>query len=120
MEELQMLVDMVKDLPGMALWLVAFYFFYKVMIVGSVYSVIRLGIAATKETFLKWGTGDRVVKLETNSMGTLFMEEAYIRMPELRDAVNNRKHSAGSYIHDRDMQYIIDAVKEKTEREKDE
>lgn len=44
MEELKLLIAMVKDLPSMAIWLLAIFFAYKVMIVGSIYGVIRFGI----------------------------------------------------------------------------
>jgi hypothetical protein len=41
MEELKLLVGMVTDLPSMALWVIAFFFIYKIAIIGSVYGVIR-------------------------------------------------------------------------------
>lgn len=44
MDELKLLVQMVKDLPSMALWVIAFFFIYKVTIIGSIYGVIRLAI----------------------------------------------------------------------------
>lgn len=41
MQELKLLVEMVANLPSMALWVIAFFFIYKVAIIGSVYGVIR-------------------------------------------------------------------------------
>ena len=41
MDELKLLVDMVAALPAMALWVIAFFFGYKVVVVGSIYGVIR-------------------------------------------------------------------------------
>lgn len=41
MEELKLLVTMVADLPSMALWVIAFFFLYKIAIIGSIYGVIR-------------------------------------------------------------------------------
>lgn len=41
MQELKLLVEMVANLPSMALWVIAFFFVYKVAIIGSVYGVIR-------------------------------------------------------------------------------
>lgn len=41
MEELKLLVEMVANLPSMALWVIAFFFIYKVAVVGSIYGVIR-------------------------------------------------------------------------------
>lgn len=50
MEELKILVNMVATLPQMALWVIAFFFAYKVMIVGSIYGVIRFCV----ERLYKW------------------------------------------------------------------
>lgn len=44
MEELKIIVDMIAGLPQMALWVLAGFWAYKVIIIGSVYGVIRLGI----------------------------------------------------------------------------
>ncbi len=44
MEDLKMLIGMVKDLPALAIWVLVLYFLYKVFIVGSIYGVIRLAI----------------------------------------------------------------------------
>lgn len=41
MEELKILIEMVKHLPAMALWVIAAFFAYKVVIIGSIYGVIR-------------------------------------------------------------------------------
>lgn len=41
MEELKLLVEMVSNLPSMALWVIAFFFAYKVIVVGSIYGVIK-------------------------------------------------------------------------------
>lgn len=44
MEELKLIVDMIAGLPQMALWVLAGFWAYKVIVIGSVYGVIRLGI----------------------------------------------------------------------------
>lgn len=41
MEELKLLTEMVAGLPSMALWVIALFFAYKVVCVGSIYGVIR-------------------------------------------------------------------------------
>lgn len=41
MEELKMLVDMVAKLPAMALWVLIGFWAYKVIVVGSIYGLIR-------------------------------------------------------------------------------
>ena len=44
MEELKLLIEMVKGLPQMALWVVGLFFAYKVAVIGSVFGLIKLGI----------------------------------------------------------------------------
>ena len=44
MEELKIIVGMIANLPQMALWVLAGFWAYKVIVIGSVYGVIRLGI----------------------------------------------------------------------------
>lgn len=44
MEELKLLIEMVSTLPTMAIWVLVGFFAYKVICVGSIYGVIRLGI----------------------------------------------------------------------------
>jgi hypothetical protein len=55
MEELKILVGMVADLPDMALWVVAFFFVYKVCIIGSIYGSIKFVTTKLVEwrTFVK-------------------------------------------------------------------
>ena len=41
MEELRMLIGMVEKLPALAVWVIVIFFAYKVVVVGSVYGIIR-------------------------------------------------------------------------------
>lgn len=41
MDELKLLIEMVAHLPAMALWVLVGFFAYKVVVVGSIYGVIR-------------------------------------------------------------------------------
>jgi len=42
MDELKLLIDMVANLPTLAVWVLVGYLAYKVVVVGSIYGVIRL------------------------------------------------------------------------------
>ena len=44
MEELKLLIGMVGDLPKMAIWVLALFFAYKTIVVGSVFGIARLAI----------------------------------------------------------------------------
>jgi hypothetical protein len=53
MEELKLLIDMVANLPQMALWVLVGFLVYKLAVVGSVYGVIRLGISSLHDWAIK-------------------------------------------------------------------
>ena len=42
MEELKLLIESIAGLPDLAIWVVGMYFFFKLMIVGSIFGVVRL------------------------------------------------------------------------------
>lgn len=52
MDELKMLIELVRDLPALAIWLLVAFYGYKVIIVGSIYGVIRFIV----ERLHSWAT----------------------------------------------------------------
>jgi hypothetical protein len=52
MEELKLLIGMVSDLPAMAIWVLAGYLLYKLVVVGSIFGVIKFCVDATKQAYL--------------------------------------------------------------------
>ena len=57
MEELKILVEMVASLPQMAIWVLVAFWFYKVVVIGSIFGVIRLAIIKIHD----WLTRPKVV-----------------------------------------------------------
>ena len=51
MEELKLLVESIANLPDLAIWVIAMYFFFKLAIVGSIFGVIRLSIVKAYDYF---------------------------------------------------------------------
>jgi hypothetical protein len=66
MEEFQLLVNLLKDLPSMALWVIAGFWVYKVIWVGSVFGIVRLAVIKTHD----WLTREKVVKTQMLLGGT--------------------------------------------------
>lgn len=52
MEELKQLLELVRDLPHLAVWVLVIIFAYKVAIVGSIYGVLRLAIKMTHDAYM--------------------------------------------------------------------
>lgn len=57
MDELKLLIEMVANLPAMAMWVLVGFFVYKVVVIGSIYGVIRYVTAM----FVQWKTAPKVV-----------------------------------------------------------
>jgi len=53
MDELKILLEMVANLPQMAIWVIVALFAYKVVVIGSVYGVIRLAIVKAHDWLVK-------------------------------------------------------------------
>ena len=54
MESIEALITLVKDLPNMALWVLVLFFGYKVVIVGSIYGVIKFCVKNICDAIEKW------------------------------------------------------------------
>ena len=65
MDELKLLIDMVKDLPTLAVWVLVGFLGYKLVVIGSVFGVVRLLIIKVHDLFD--GMSRRVGTLTTDS-----------------------------------------------------
>ncbi len=76
MEELKMLLSMVRDLPTLTVWVLAGFLAYKLAIVGSIYGLIRFAI----EKLYGWLTYQKVTRVEYMLQGKPINDEtgAYI------------------------------------------
>ncbi len=113
MEELKELINMVANIPSMALWVIAAFWAYKVIVIGSVYGLIRFGIdklysylTNPKTVIIKSRVGDEVVNEE--------VEQAILNM--VREC---RGIASGSnvYFHSPDLAWIQTAIREKKEKD---
>lgn len=113
MEELKMLVDMVAKLPAMALWVLVGFWAYKVIVVGSVYGVIRLAINKLHSALTKQDVQVRLMLDGECISGT---KEGL--MAQL-GRIKTRKEGAwcSSYIHQSDVDWLREAISEKLERD---
>ena len=108
MDELKLLIDMVANLPTLAVWVLVGYLVYKVAVVGSIYGVIRLAIIKYHD----WKT--KPVKKEL-TLGASTITEA---VAEALVAQIARLHSGGGYIHMSDVQRLRESLDAKLEAKK--
>lgn len=81
MEELKLLIEMVANLPALAVWVLAGYLAYKVAIVGSIYGVIRLAITKLYE----WKTAkvETQIRLGVNTINEDVAEAIKLQLTRL-------------------------------------
>ena len=99
MEELQILVGMVADLPSMALWVIAFFFAYKVLILGSIFGVIKLAILKLHDWL-------------TSTPSNVSLDGMCISGTKsgLLAQIERVKRCTGSYVHGSDVDWLREAI----------
>lgn len=101
MEELRLLVEMVADLPHMALWVIAAFFAYKVIVVGSIYRVIRFiasGIFKVCQTYLSKPPKPVIVKTK-DGFSCVDQETADLLSDLLKKVANSDSYTGLRYLH---------------------
>lgn len=100
MDELKLLIEMVANLPTLAVWVLVGYLAYKVAVVGSIYGVLRLMIVK----FHDWLTmPPHPIKFEA---GSKCISEAVAT--ELRGEIGRLGN--GAYIHSSDVEKLRRAI----------
>lgn len=114
MEELKMLVEMASKLPQMALWVLIGFWAYKVVVVGSIYGVIRFGI----DRLHSWLTKPKHELVEAKVvMGRILINnDVFDRLLGQVERLPSRQKGHG-YVHNSDMDWLRDAISEKLERD---
>lgn len=99
MDELKLLIEMVAGLPSLAVWVLVGYLVYKVVVVGSIYGVIRLLIIKLHD----WLTRPRTVALK---IGAKPIDES------TAEALNAQiaRVCSGPYYHMSDVQKLREAL----------
>jgi len=105
MDELKLLVDMVANLPSMALWVIAAFWGYKVVVIGSVYGVIRLAIVKLHD----WLTAKEAAKRVPVPM-TLGANMINAETADALRAQMARLGGGGGYVHMSDVQRLKTAL----------
>lgn len=122
MEELKLLIGMVADLPEMALWVLAAFFIYKVVIIGSIFGVVRLAITKWHD----WAVTPKEKMRKVNYTAKLNDITLTGEVPALMKQVERIKCISGQVaysngkdnINSSDVEWLKDAIDKKLEEEK--
>ena len=123
MEELTILIEMVSELPQMALWVLIGFFIYKVVVVGSIFGVFRLLILKAHSWLTTPKKELRQIELEATIDGMVIThgEGGNVKylISQIRRLIGIRtKIDCPTYIFKRDIDWLKEAIDEKIERER--
>ncbi len=106
MEALQLLVEMVADLPEMALWVIALYFFYQLSIVGSIYGCIRFVTAKLSEVMIKRSTARQEVENHRSLEGMVINKDLVPRLMGQIERIRGSDKITETYLGAYSIAYI--------------
>lgn len=121
MEELKLLVEMVSNLPSMALWVLAGFWAYKVICIGSLYGVIRLLINKTHAWLT---TPKEKINIVTDKYNSLSIthdgthDKLYAQVQRIcGKRTGEYSASRSAYIHSSSVEWLKEAIDEKEANE---
>jgi len=109
MEELQLLVNMVANLPTLTVWVLVGFLVYKLAIVGSTYGTIRYAL----DTLIKWRNKPDIVEHHIGK-NTPVIDE-HVAEGIMRQI---RRIRSTSYIHMSDVVELTKAIDEMLDKRK--
>lgn len=114
MDELKLLVEMVSSLPAMATWVLVGFFAYKVVVVGSIYGVIRF-VAGRCFDWLQQKKAKEVEYKEIRPMleGMCIKVETDRLISQLNRLRGRGVGIKSDYIHGQSVDWLRDAIDKK-------
>ena len=123
LEAMQELVALVKQLPSLSIWILCGVLFYKIVIIGSWFSIIRLLIIKLYDAWAKPRAPREVtsvLKLSAINGRMITCDGSQPQFWAFLDLMMNRRNGIDSeYIHSCDMDWCIEAFHEKALRERE-
>jgi predicted transcriptional regulator len=113
MEDLKTLLELIARLPQMALWVALGFWAYKVVVIGSIYGVIRLGIIKLHS----WLTTPKHELIYQDVRLLLDGEVITGSKDALVAQLQRIKRSTGQYVHPSDIAWLREAIDEKLAKE---
>ena len=130
MEELKQLADILKELPTLGFLILGGYFMYKLVIVGSIFAVIKLVVTRLTDMVSKGKT--EATKIKQTELDNEALARDYKRlkelkitgvMPELMELLTDIKNNEAiggrswNYVNSSDLKWVREAIDQRIERE---
>lgn len=113
MEELKLLIEMVANLPAMAMWVLVGFFAYKVIIIGSIYGLIRF----IAERLFLWATKPELKEIRPALDGMTISGNLEALVAQLHRVRGRRTSIKSEYIHGCSVDWLREAIDAKIEAE---
>lgn len=110
MEEIEMLVKSIANLPGMALWVIAIFYGYKVCVVGSIYGVIRFAITKLHDYLTTPKYELKSMELRPTIDGMCITGQADALIGQLHRLRGRGTSMKSQYIHGSDVDWLRRAI----------
>ena len=106
MEELKLLIEMVANLPALAMWVLVGYLVYRLAVIGSIYGVIRLGIEKWHSVLTTRKNEDVRVVVD----GLVISDSKNSLIGQLRRIAGKNEGIRSQYIHDYNVEWLREAI----------
>ena len=116
MEELKLLIQMVENLPTMAVWVLVGYLLYKITVVGSIYGVIRF----VSGQLFDWLREKKVEYKDIRPMldGICIKASTEMLMAQLHRLRGKGLSHETEYIHTLSVNWLREAIDHKIEADR--
>jgi hypothetical protein len=118
MDEIKQIIEMIAKLPQLAIWVLVAFWAYKVIVIGSVYGVIRFVV----EKVHSWATTPKE-KLEIvevrGKLDKLTIGSPEFLIAQIGRIVGKRVGISTSFLHDQSIQWLKEAIDEKEARDRE-
>lgn len=113
MEELKMLVEMVAKLPALAIWVLVMFWAYKVMVVGSVYGLIRFVVSKAHDYLTRRKVEVKTVEVRPILDGIVIQGQVDRLIAQIHRVRMHVEAPGLSYAHGSSIEWLRLAIDEK-------
>lgn len=121
-EALREIVGIIEKLPHIAVWILAGLLLYKICVIGSIYSVVRLCVLKLCEAYSKRLESAAKPKIVDYNLGQFFIRtddtlKKFVDVVQLFKASSQAtRNERFNYVHNADVEWLEDAIKMKMDK----
>lgn len=104
MDELKLLIEMVANLPQMALWVLVGFWAYKVIVIGSIYGLVRFIVLYIYRMYTTGKVKDGICRIESITMGDCVLSDLIVQI---------KRTSNRSFIYEEHVEWLKQAIDDK-------